>query len=971
MSLPALKNYADRRRLILVLAVVLAIGGLAGPALADTNPVVNVVGNTIFLLLSTIVMAMTKLFASLTGIFISLLVVVARYNTFLNAPIVQAGWPIVRDLMNMVFIIALLIISAGTVLRLQNYRYNRLLGKLIIMALLVNFSKFIAVFLLQFAQVVMLTFVNAFRDVAFGNFTHMFGLDAVLNFAWASSFSSTPAANSMGIFITLLAGLAMMLIAFVVMLAITIMLFVRIIALWLLIILSPIAYALRILPNTEKYASQWWAEFTKYAVLGPALAFFLWISLALVGGGSCQGTNLSCTTNPLTASNDAGFNTGFTQATTDTKTLRDDFATQILSLDRLITFVVGIIFLMMGLQYAQKSGAAGAAFAGKVAAAGFGAATFATGLNAIRDRTLAPVQGWYKNRQASRQSAIQQRTETLEAAGDRVAARYGPSRAGRERGAAAAATYETNRTARYAQQRGVKNMEEQPLMRGFLDRDADPRQRVAYMQELQNRKRLNFSDPGQLGAFNTLTGVLPGKRRGLTTGATYIAPAEQRKMREEMLKSNMDHMSANDVRAMAPQLRSPEEQKMMLDALDKKDAVRADNPADVAIVNSLRTNLRGVPASLKEFEDALKKSNPRMALQTVFNNFANGANDVNRLLSDANQGLFNTANLTERDYTTMIERTHQVNGISRDDARGQIANSIVDNSRNKQELDNVVDNMTLPVRARMFGGQTLDAGTAREKRDWMALKGYSGEAYQTEVNPSNGVSVYDQVHRNFVNNNAAVVGRNVREGKASRATLSHTPALRTMVENRSIGRSAIVEGFSTNPTSRNVVHDAGLQYLQTEDVAGQTTADRSTAEGRAQNDLRDLALIADYGANDDLDTIYTTTNATTRANPGVVRALREAKQFAIQRHLSELLALNPTSVSTPSYRDIHMFAAPGQINELAKKNPGLARMIAQNIRSIAETVHAGDNLYGEFVSRPEEASLRSRANTLRRSEVLA
>lgn len=597
------------------MAIVLTVtlGLIVAPFVYAQSPLAN----SIFLILDNILMGMITMFASLTGIFISLLVVVARYNTFLNAPIVMQGWPIVRDLMNMVFIIGLLMISAGTVLRLQNYRYNRLLGKLIIMAFLVNFSKFIAVFLLQFGQVVMLTFVNAFRDVAFGNFSHMFGLDAVLNFAKQDPATST--SSGISIFVTLLAGLIMMLIAFVVMLAITVILFVRIVALWLLIILSPLAYALRVLPQTEKYASQWWSEFGKYVVVGPVLAFFLWIALALVGSGNCTSTNIEekCVSNPI-AQADPKTQAAQADAEQDTASLRKDFVSEALSLDRMMTFVVGIIFLMMGLQYAQKSGTAGASFAGKVAAAGFGAAATVTLLNYARDRTVAPVQGWIKNRQRGRESAIQSRTETLEAVGDRARAAIPIGQGGQRKAAAAANAFERNRTARTGQQQGVKDWTDDQVRSEFL-KSGNMRNRVMAMEELRTRGggRLDLADAPMRAAFDTVTSA----QRGLRVNA-FMPEADRKKIREAVIKENVEHMKPEQARALLPTLDSGEEQMIAANALEKKTPLRSDNPADVALVSGVRENLRNTPGRQHEYDVSLMKGNPDMAMALLFGNLA-------------------------------------------------------------------------------------------------------------------------------------------------------------------------------------------------------------------------------------------------------------------------------------------------------------------------------------------------------------
>lgn len=620
MKLPRQILTLHKRRLIAIIATI-GLGLLVAPSVYAQS-----LGDSIFLILDNILMGMITMFASLTGIFVSLLVVVARYNTFLNAPVVMQGWPIVRDLMNMVFIIGLLMISAGTVLRLQNYRYNRLLGKLIIMALLVNFSKFIAVFLLQFGQVVMLTFVNAFRDVAFGNFSHMFGLDAVLNFARENPEISARQNTGLSVFVTLLAGLIMMLIAFVVMLAITVILFVRIIALWLLIILSPLAYALRVIPQTEQYAGMWWKEFTKYVVVGPVLAFFLWIALALVGNGSCVSPTLdvACTSNPITRTDDTAVKDSFDNAKKDTETLRKDFVTEALSLDRLMTFIVGIIFLMMGLQYAQKSGTAGAAFAGKVAAAGFGAAATLTGLNYLRDRTVAPVQGWIKNRGAARQAAIQDRTQTLEAAGDRMRAAI-PVGRGAQRAAAAAAAYERTRTARTGQQLGMKDQADDRLQDTVLN-SRNMRDRMAAIQELHSRGggRLNLADPDMRKAFNDVT---QASRTQLGVNA-YMPEADRKKVRESALKDSFEHMKPEEVRQVLADkkaLASGEELMLAANALEKKTPLRADNQPDVELVKAVRRNLQSLPGRLKEYDVSLMKGNPDMAKALLFDNLSTPA----------------------------------------------------------------------------------------------------------------------------------------------------------------------------------------------------------------------------------------------------------------------------------------------------------------------------------------------------------
>ena len=728
-----------RKHSWILLVLVLVVSALFGPITHATTPLEalgNTVGNAIFLILSNVVLIMIRLFASLTGVLTSLLVIVARYNTFLNAPIVQQGWPIVRDLMNMVFIIGLLMISAGTVLRLQNYQYNRLLGKLIIMAFLVNFSKFIAVFLLQFAQVVMLTFVNAFRDAAFGKFSHMFGLDAVLNFANQKFFSIAGATSaptgSASVLITLIAGLVMMLVAFVVMLAITVVLFVRIVALWLLIILSPLAYALKVIPQTEHYAGEWWKEFAKYAVVGPVLAFFLWIALALVGNGNCGGTNVNCN-NPLAA--DQKVSDAQAQGEADTATLRQDLLSEALTLDRLITFIVGIIFLMMGLQYAQKSGTAGAAFAGKVAAAGFGAAATLSGLNFVRDRTVAPVQGWIKNRQRARGFAVQQRTETLEAFGDRARAampvaevripgtktRIGLTRAGQERAAAGAAGYEGRRTPELGKGQGYSNMKDDALLAKMVDTTQGTRERLAAMATLQGRGpgHLDLADPGALAAFTQLTSA-----RGGRGANTYMPEADRKKTREEALKSSAQYMSHDQVRQLSGAAETPEERLILEQALESKKRSQAIDPADVARLSALRAGLRDNPGGLKEYDDGLKKSNPEMAKKVIFNDLQT-ADDRQNLLLAVQQKQMSASALNQE-----AQEKFAAAGES-----GAIAHYLIDNSPDEETLRGYYRAMDPEAAKSIFSHVKMGAGASVEQRAMVAkVTGEMGKAFTDATN---------------------------------------------------------------------------------------------------------------------------------------------------------------------------------------------------------------------------------------------
>ena len=189
---------------------------------------------------------------------------------------VAYGWRIVRDLCNMFFILVLLIIAFATILRLENYSMKKYLPKLLIMAVLINFSKTICLFLIDISQVVMLTFSNAFAGAS-SNFVVMLHIDELLALSKAVDFGDMDSQMFYA------AGLALIFMAIALFIMIMLMgiLIMRLIMFWILIVLAPLAFLSTAVPGGGKYWTQWWGEFTKYLIVGPVLAFFTWLSLTI------------------------------------------------------------------------------------------------------------------------------------------------------------------------------------------------------------------------------------------------------------------------------------------------------------------------------------------------------------------------------------------------------------------------------------------------------------------------------------------------------------------------------------------------------------------------------------------------------------------------------------------------------------------------------------------------------------------
>lgn len=300
-------------------------------------------------LLADILLGIAEFFGRVTVTLIGILVSIAQYNNFIDAPAVAKGWVIVRDVCNMFFIVILLLIAFGSVFRIEEYQYKKILGKLLIMAVLINFSKSISGFFIDIAQVVMLTFVNGFKEAAAGNFVNGFQIAQMFQFAEkgqgeVSDVSYLTAASL---------ALVTIVISFIVVLVYVVVFILRIVALWFLIIISPIAYALAAFPgDAKKYSSQWWDYFGKYATTGPILAFFLWLSLAVMqfsnsalGDFSAGGINTAKETDGFLTDVPAAAVTGIGQS------------------EVLLSFIINIILLVGGLWMTKQLGVAGGGLA--------------------------------------------------------------------------------------------------------------------------------------------------------------------------------------------------------------------------------------------------------------------------------------------------------------------------------------------------------------------------------------------------------------------------------------------------------------------------------------------------------------------------------------------------------------------------------------------------------------------------------
>lgn len=300
-----------------------------------------------------IAILLIKMFGFLLSWAVKLIILVAQHNVFINSRAVSVGWVVVRDVMNMFFIIILLVIAIGTILRSQRFTYKNTIVKMIIMVIVVNFSKTICGFFIDASNVVMGAFVDAVKGNAEAHLISGFGITDMLRFADPNQ-ETTAEIKLIDTLVSIYLAVFMFIIATIVSVVIVVILLGRIIALWILIILSPIAFVADILPVTQKYAGQWWQAFTKYLIVGPVLMFFFWLSLIVMSDPTAPPINL-VGFDPVSVSIQGGSSAKNVAAA----------ASAISTPQRMFDYMVAIGLLFATLQMAQSMGVAGGSLAGK------------------------------------------------------------------------------------------------------------------------------------------------------------------------------------------------------------------------------------------------------------------------------------------------------------------------------------------------------------------------------------------------------------------------------------------------------------------------------------------------------------------------------------------------------------------------------------------------------------------------------
>lgn len=332
--------------IIVLFCAILALGfGVKTAWAAESGTFFGGVGKAVAILLGWIVYAFAYIIGQILTLVIKVLVDIASINNIIGVTAVSQGWAIVRDLCNMFFILILLVIAFATILRIESYSAKRLLPKLLIMAVLINFSKTIFGLVIDFAQVIMLTFVNGFGQYGANNLVNLFKIQDYLKLSNITN-EKVGAMETMG---AIMAGFFAIVITFIVVVVLLAVLVMRLIMLWVYTILSPFVFLGAAFPPMQKYTSRIWEDFVKNVVVGPVLAFFIWLALA-------------------TASNSAAALQSVNQGNVSVAGVNVDFcagASTLFCSGAFTTYIITIALLIGGLMVTQQIGGIAGSIAGK------------------------------------------------------------------------------------------------------------------------------------------------------------------------------------------------------------------------------------------------------------------------------------------------------------------------------------------------------------------------------------------------------------------------------------------------------------------------------------------------------------------------------------------------------------------------------------------------------------------------------
>lgn len=184
-------------------------------------------------------------------------------------PVIAIGWTLIRDFVNIGFILGLVYIGLATALRVAGFELKKVFPWFLIMALLINFTPVICGVVVDAANMVTKFFLGAMANWS------LLGEVFSLHMAGLGELFGTLS------FVPLIKFLLLIVFGFVagfVLIVFAVLLLLRMVVIPILVIFSPLAFLAYIFPRTRTYFTQWWNQLLQWSFIGAIGGFFLYLS---------------------------------------------------------------------------------------------------------------------------------------------------------------------------------------------------------------------------------------------------------------------------------------------------------------------------------------------------------------------------------------------------------------------------------------------------------------------------------------------------------------------------------------------------------------------------------------------------------------------------------------------------------------------------------------------------------------------
>jgi hypothetical protein len=193
---------------------------------------------------------------------------------------IRTVWENTRNMGLSLLTMVLILVAFANILgiNLDRYGVTKIIPKIIIAIVMTYFSFIIVTFLLDFMSALQ---ALLFQGASQGSY---FQLSSQINGVISGQVAGISPEDILQMIPQLLFLEILAVCIAIVIIWLLLVLVVRNAMIFILVSVAPIAFLAMILPFTEKYYKQWWATFWKWAFIGPAIAFMLWLTQQFFAG---------------------------------------------------------------------------------------------------------------------------------------------------------------------------------------------------------------------------------------------------------------------------------------------------------------------------------------------------------------------------------------------------------------------------------------------------------------------------------------------------------------------------------------------------------------------------------------------------------------------------------------------------------------------------------------------------------------